>query len=150
MRRIITIVIAFAIASWSASAQITISKLGTERARQVATLSMSWSWLYQQGDDYYIVLNSDNQFDDAYWLKIGSTREECLKSLNDLIAVTETMEEKDMFDLDNGEGEKLNARYYSALGIKGLKVSGKGHAGDGILFVANMKKAVKWIEKNAE
>ena len=150
MKRIITIIIALVMAMGIAGAQITIKKSEYERPKMVATLAMSWSWIYQQGEDYYIVMQSDNQYDDSFWLKIGSTKEECLKSVNGLLDLTETMSDTDVVKIDNGEGKQFEAMYYSALGFIGLKFHGVGYAGAGTLLQSNIKKAVKWIEKNLE
>ena len=145
MRRILTIIIALVTLAGVADAQISVKR--SDKATQVATLSMSWAWLYQQDGGYYLVMKSDNQFDDSFWLKIGETKEECLESLNSLLELCGTIGEADRFDIGGG-GETLDVTQYKAMGAKGLRFHGKGRAGTGYILPAHLTKAVKWIEKN--
>lgn len=136
---------AFALGS---SAQIHISKSDVDKPIELTTLSLSWSWLYQSGDFYYMVMKSDNQFDDYYWMNLGKTKDACIVSLTSLLDLTDTIEESDRYDIDNGVGDVFNVTLYSALGMRGLRFHGEGYAGTAYILQSNLKKAIKWIRKN--
>ena len=148
MKKILPIIIALVAFSGIANAQISIKKSDVGRARQVATLAMYWSWIYQIDSTYYLVMKSDNQFDDSYWLRIGETKDECIGSLNSLKELAQTITDSDRFEIDNGEHITFIATQYKSMGIKGVKFQGRGHAGIGYILPSNLDKAIKWIEKN--
>lgn len=148
MKRIITIIIALVTIAGAAAAQIGVKKSDVGKPKQVATLSMSWSWIYQADDSYFIVMKSDNQFDDWYWLKIGDTKEKCLASLSALQEMMDNMGDTDRYDVDNGMGESFSVTLSREFGVKKLTFRGKHYAGAGFLLATNITKATKWIETN--
>jgi len=148
MKKIISILIALVTIAGVADAQITVRKSEAEVPQKLTTLSMYWSWIYSQNDSYYLVMNSTNEFDNNFWLKIGSNKEECLESLSSLLELFDTMEETDRFDIGNGEGESFSVTMGRELGIEKLIFHGEGYAGTGFLYASNISKAEKWIEKN--
>jgi len=148
MKKIIAILIALVAFVHAADAQISIKKSDVSKPQQVTTLSMSWSWIYQADDAYYIVMKSDNQFDDHYWMKIGATKEECLASVSALQEMMDTMGDSDRYDVDNGEGTSFSVTIARELGVKKLVFHSNQHAGAGFLLSSNLTKAAKWIEKN--
>lgn len=150
MKRILTTIIALVILSGIADAQISIKKSDVGKPKQMTTLSMSWSWIYQADDSYFLVMKSDNQFDDHYWLKIGDTREECLESLSALQEMMDNMVDSDRYDVDNGMGESFSVTLTRELGIKKMTFHGEQYAGAGFLLATNLSKATKWIEKNVK
>lgn len=151
MKKYLLSLIALVAFTWMADAQITITKSETGRAEQVLTLSSSWSWIYRQNDAYYLVMKSDNQFeDDAYWMLIGNTRDKCEESLSSLLDLANTIGEADSYYVDNGEGKSFRVTQYKALGMKGLKFWCSGYAGSSFLLASNINKALKWIRKNLE
>ena len=78
MNKIVSLLISLVTVAGIASAQISVRKSDAGKPVEMATLSMSWSWIYRIDDTYFLVMKSDNQFDDAYWLKMGVSKEECL------------------------------------------------------------------------
>ena len=150
MRKILSILIALVTFAGIADAQITIKKSDVGKPKQMTTLSMSWSWIYQADDSYFIVMKSDNQFDDHYWLKIGDTKEECLESLSALQEMMDNMGETERYNVDNGMGESFSVTLSRELGIKKLTFNGESYAGAGFLLASNLSKAIKWIEKNVK
>lgn len=148
MRKILSILIALGTFAGIADAQISIKKSEFEKAKQVATLQQYWTWIYQEGESHFIVMKSDNQFDESFWLKIGTTREECEESVKSLLELCESITDTDRFDIDNGSGETFNVTQYKAMGLKGLMFHGKGYAGTAYILPANLNKALKWIGKN--
>lgn len=150
MKRILTTLIALVIFAGIADAQISIKKSDVGKPKQMTTLSMSWSWIYQADDSYFIVMKSDNQFDDNYWLKIGDTKEECLESLSALREMMDNMGETERYNVDNGMGESFSVTLSRELGIKKLTFNGESYAGAGFLLATNLSKATKWIEKNVK
>lgn len=150
MRKILSILIALVTFAGIADAQISIKKSDVGKPKQMTTLSMSWSWIYQADDTYYIVMKSDNQFDDHYWLKIGDTKEECLESLSALQEMMDNMGETERYNVDNGMGESFSVTISRELGIKKLTFNGEFYAGAGFLLASNLTKATKWIEKNVK
>jgi hypothetical protein len=150
MKRILTTLISLVIFAGIADAQISIKKSDVGKPKQMTTLSMSWSWIYQADDSYFLVMKSDNQFDDHYWLKIGDTREECLESLSALQEMMDNMGETERYNVDNGMGESFSVTLSRELGIKKLTFNGESYAGAGFLIASNLSKAIKWIEKNVK
>ncbi len=150
MKRILTTLIALVTFAGIADAQISIKKSDVGKPKQMTTLSMSWSWIYQADDSYFLVMKSDNQFDNHYWLKIGDTREECLESLSALQEMMDNMGETERYNVDNGMGESFSVTISRELGIKKLTFNGESYAGAGFLLASNLSKATKWIEKNVK
>lgn len=150
MKRILTTLIVLVTFAGIADAQISIKKSDVGKPKQMTTLSMSWSWIYQADDSYFLVMNSDNQFDDHYWLKIGDTKDECLESISALQEMMDNMGESDRYDVDNGMGESFSVTLSRELGIKKLTFNGESYAGAGFLLASNLSKATKWIEKNVK
>ena len=150
MKRILTTLISLVIFAGIADAQISIKKSDVGKPKQMTTLSMSWSWIYQADDSYFLVMKSDNQFDDHYWLKIGDTREECLESISALQEMMDNMGESERYEVDNGMGESFSVTLTRELGIKKLTFNGEQYAGAGFLLATNLTKAIKWIEKNVK
>lgn len=150
MKRILTTLIVLVTFAGIADAQISIKKSDVGKPKQMTTLSMSWSWIYQADDSYFLVMKSDNQFDDHYWLKIGDTREECLESLSALQEMMDNMGETERYNVDNGMGESFSVTLSRELGIKKLTFNGESYAGAGFLIASNLSKATKWIEKNVK
>lgn len=148
MKKIISIALSLVLFAGIADAQISIKKSSLETPKQMTTLTMSWSWIYQANDSYFIVMKSDNQFDESFWLMIGESKDECLESLSSLLELADTIGETERFEIGNGMGENFTATHYKAMGTNGLKFSGQGHAGTGYINTNNLNKAVKWIEKN--
>lgn len=149
MKRILSIIVALVALAGVAEAQITIKKTA-DKPRQLTTLSMSWSWIYQMDDSYYIVLKSDNRFDDMFWLKIGSSKGECLESVSALKDMIDNMEDSDRYEIENGEGETFYVSLMRELGIKKLAFQSDHNAGSGFLLASNISKALKWIEQNVK
>lgn len=150
MRKILSILIALVTFAGIADAQISIKKSDIGKPKQMTTLSMSWSWIYQADDSYFLVMKSDNHFDDWYWLKMGDTKEACLESITALKEMMDTMGESDRYDVDNGAGETFSVTSTKELGIKKLIFHGEHYAGAGFLIAPNLTKATKWIEKNVK
>ena len=150
MKRILTTLIVLVTFAGIADAQISIKKSDVGKPKQMTTLSMSWSWIYQADDSYFLVMKSDNQFDDHYWLKIGDTKEECLESLSALQEMMDNMGDSDRYEVDNGMGESFSVTISRELGIKKLTFNGESYAGAGFLLASNLSKAIKWIEKNVK
>ena len=150
MKRILTTLIALVTFAGIADAQISIKKSDVGKPKQMTTLSMSWSWIYQADDSYFLVMKSDNQFDDNYWLKIGETKEECLESLSALQEMMDNMGETERYNVDNGMGESFSVTLSRELGIKKLTFNGESYAGAGFLLASNLSKATKWIEKTVK
>lgn len=150
MKKILSIIVALVALTGIANAQITIKKSAVDRPEQLTTLSPMWSWLYKINDAYFLVMKSDNQFDDWFWLRIGKTKDECLESIASLQDLCKTITDKDRFEIDNGLEKQYIVTQYKAMGITGLHFDGVGYAGFGYILPANLTKAQKWIQKNLE
>lgn len=150
MRKIFTITLVLVALTGIVNAQITIKKSAVDRPEQLTTLSPMWSWLYKINDAYFLVMKSDNQFDDWFWLRIGKTKDECLESIASLQDLCKTITDKDRFEIDNGREKQYIVTQYKAMGITGLHFDGVGYAGFGYILPANLTKAQKWIQKNLE
>ena len=150
MKKFLSIIIALAAFVGIANAQISINKSNVDKPKQMTTLSMAWSWIYYFDNSYFIVMKSDNEFDDPFWLRIGKTKDECVESISSLQDLAETIGETESFDIDNGEGRTFRVTQYNALGLKGLSFRGDGFAGTTYILSSALKKALKWTQKNIE
>ena len=148
MNKIVSLLISLVTVAGIASAQISVRKSDAGKPVEMATLSMSWSWIYRIDDTYFLVMKSDNQFDDAYWLKMGVSKEECLESVSALQEMMDNMGDSDRYDVDNGAGKTFTVTLTRELGIKKMVFRGDRHAGAGFLIPSNLTKATKWIETN--
>ena len=133
MKKILSIIVVLVACAGIANAQISIKKSAVDRPEQLTTLSPMWSWLYKINDAYFLVMKSDNQFDDWFWLRIGKTKEECLESIASLQDLCKTITDKDRFEIDNGREKQYIVTQYKAMGITGLHFDGAGYAGFGYI-----------------
>lgn len=149
MKKAVIIVAALLAGVFSASAQLTIGQ-NTEGVQQLATLQSMWSWLYLQGDHYFFVTKTDNQFDDWMWLDLGGTKEEAKETVNSLIA---SLEEAGMGDYIQVEsrGEKYVLICDVTLGMKSWDVRAldtrRSYAGSGPVSMTALRKALKYFDK---
>lgn len=148
MKKILSVIVALVAFAGIANAQVNITKSEHSRAKQMTTLAMSWSWIYQADDLYFIVMKSDNQFDDSFWLSLGSTKDECIETILDLIDLAKDITEDDWFNVDNGVGEVFDVSLYKIIGVRGLQFHGDDYAGSAYITAQNLNKALKWIESN--
>lgn len=148
MKKFLTILVALVTFTGVADAQISIKKSDVGKPKQMITLSSYWSWIYQADDSYFIVMKSDNEFDDYFWLKLGYNKDDCLKSIASLQEMMDDMGETDRYDVDNGEGKTFSVTMTKEFGIKKMIFHGENYAGAGYLFASNFAKANKWIQKN--
>lgn len=150
MKKLLSIIIALVTFAGMADAQITIKKSDTGKAERMTTLSMYWSWIYRLDDAYFLVMKSSNQFDDSFWMNLGTNQEECMESVNALIDLAKTITDTDRYELGNGVGDTYDVTRYNDFGAKGLRFDGESHAGFGYIILANLNKAAKWIQTNIE
>lgn len=135
--------------SFTAKAQLNIAKQ-SDMPKQVKTIALYWTWVYQDKEGYYLVTKSDNQFDDDwFWLPIGSTKEECIESIDGLLSITES-DDDSIFTIDDARGGKLNAFKFKYLGETMVCLTDVGHryAGKGTLAKMYLNKTKRWCEEN--
>lgn len=86
-------------------------------------------------DEYILFFRTDNQFDDSMMILLGN-KERAIKTINDLIKLTEIKEQKD-FEIDNGYGEKF--RIYTGYGYPTMY--GDGYASSAKITFSILEKA---------
>ncbi len=150
MKKFIVAIVLIVACAGMADAQITINKSISSNPKQMTTLSMYWSWIYQIDSTYFLVMKSDNEFDDFYWIRLGTTRGECKESVSSLLELAKTIGETDRYDMDNGMGDTYHISQYNALGMKGLYFYDVNQAGHAYILASNLKKADRWISKNVK
>ena len=148
---IITAIILAVATSFTAKAQLNINKV-QDSPKQIKTIALYWTWIYQDNDGYYLVTKSDNQFDENYfWLNIGSNKEECVQSIDALISIVNSSKE-DNFVIDDARGGKLYAFGTKGIASKLICLSDVGHryAGKGLIDIMYLNKTKRWCEENIE
>lgn len=149
MKKAVIIAAALLVGVFSASAQMTIGKK-TEGVQQLATLQTMWSWLYLQGDHYFFVTKTDNQFDDWMWLDLGGTKEEAKETVGSLIAALDEAERGDYIDVES-RGEKYVLICDIALGMRSWNVRAidtrRSYAGSGPMSMPALRKALRYFDK---
>ena len=86
-------------------------------------------------DSYTLFFHTTNQFDDAMMIKLGN-KAKAIKTIEDLIKITEIKEEKD-FEINNGYGEKF--RIYTGYGYPTMH--GDGYASNAKITFSILEKA---------
>ena len=142
MKKIVMIVISMMILLPNAlNAQI--KKTGSFKAETIASVRMGVVNLRKAEGDFYLAMQTTNQFDDAMILKLGDTKESALQSLNDLVDIMESLQGSEMQQIDNGYG--TNFRLWKDLGT--LYFSADGYAGNGNIAKFELKKFIKALQK---
>lgn len=149
MKKAVIIAAALLAGVFFASAQLTIGKK-TEGMQQLATLQMMWSWLYLQGDHYFFVTKTDNEFDDWMLLDLGGTQEEAKETVRSLINALEEAGRGDYIQVES-RGEKYVLICDVALGMKSWNVRAidtrRSYAGSGPMSMPALRKALKYFDK---
>ena len=146
MKKLFIIIVAI-LCGISANAQLNITKC-QKPAEQVKTISAYWIGIYQDTDNYYLVARSGNQYDENdYWLKIGSTKQECIDSINALLDITS---DDATYTIEDAFGGSLRAYKVSSIGEKILCLEDRGHryAGSALISSIYLKKARRWFEES--
>jgi hypothetical protein len=140
---IIAIISAMILMPTMANAQINIGEKKSTM-KKVATISMSWYDLYEFNGEYLLSLKSTNQFDDNFWLHLG-TKEEAIDSLNSLIELCSSLGKDDVVEISNGMGKTYRVYKYS----KGLSFHQKepGMAGFTYIYKMYLTKTLNVIKK---
>jgi hypothetical protein len=86
-------------------------------------------------DSYTLFFHTTNQFDDAMMIKLGN-KAKAIKTIEDLIKITEIEEEKD-FEINNGYGEKF--RIYKTKNYTSM--SGDNYAASAYITTKILQKA---------
>lgn len=108
MKQIFILIMATLMFPMMADAQIVIKEQRTAPTK-IATISMSWYDLYEQNGEFSLSLKSTNQFDDHFWLHLG-TKEEAIESLNALIEMCGSLGKEDVVEISNGAGKTYRVR----------------------------------------
>lgn len=146
MKKLIIVALALFV-SLSSFAQLKVQKSIVDKPVQEYVVSMQWAWIYLHGNSHWLVLKSSNQFDNWYWLRLGTTKAECVATANQLKELAETIGESDAYEIDNGRGEMFRVTQYKALGIDGLWFSSADRAGGGNIQMPYIKKVCRWCEE---
>ncbi len=130
--------------SFSANAQLNVTSTTTNSLEKVATLSMEWVWLYQDSDGFYLTAKSQNQFDDWVWLRLGSDKDSCLRSLSDLQTI---LESENKVITVKGKTESIRISSANILGSKQIWMKTEGNCDYAPVTSAAIKKAIKYFNK---
>lgn len=150
---IITIILALvASISFTANAQITVSK-SDNTLKEIKTISLYWQWLYTDktpdGETQYLLaLKSSNQFDkNWYWISLGTSKDECIASVNALLEIYNTAGKDDIFYIKDNYGETLVVSVIKTLGKQLIfRDSAHRYAGYAQTEKMHLEKLLKYFE----
>lgn len=145
MRKFIVLALALMM-SLQSFAQLNVKKSVVDKPVQEYVVTAQWAWIYLFNNSHWLVMKSSNQFDDWYWLRLGTTKEQCVATAYQLKELAETITESDAFEIANGQGETYRVTQYKALGIDGLWFSSSDRAGGGNIQMPYIKKVCKWCD----
>lgn len=94
-------------------------------------------------NDYFLAMNTTNQFDDAVLIKLGNDKETAIQTLNDLIGILESLKGNDMQYIKNGYNEELCLYKIGTA----LCAKQKGNAGYANVGKGELQKFIKALEK---
>ena len=148
-KRNIIIAIIFAVFSLiivnKAMAQLNAVEIS--KPEELMTVNISYSWLYKTSVGYEIWAMTDNQFDEGFnAIRLGTTKDECIQSLNDLLDMC--VNQKSAV-VKQGYNE-LVITANTIFGGKTLIFQESDNAGDSWISERQIKKVIKWFEKNVE
>lgn len=95
---------------------------------------------------YSMMFVTDNSFDDPLMIKLGSTKEAAIKTLDDLINICGKPEGTDI-DFDSGFGYTANISIFKILG-KQIMLGAKGYAGTCFIKAKMFEKGKKKINSH--
>ncbi len=145
MKKLIIVALALVL-SLPSFAQLNVKKSVVGKPVEECVISMQWAWIYLHNNSHWLVLKSSNQFDDWYWIRLGTTKAQCVETANQLKELAETITDTDVYYIDNGQGEQFRVTQYKALGIDGLWFAADGRAGGGNIQMPYIKKVCRWCE----
>ena len=135
MKKIIIIILFLLHLMPIASAQIQVKKAPTSKT--LISLRMGMVSLSQIGDNFYLVLQSDNQYDKAYVIHLGKEKAASIQSLESLIEIASTIKKDDFYQLDNTDE---NLTIMRGLVKTEIWIKGRYHAGYGKTSKGELEK----------
>lgn len=148
-KRNIIIAIIFAVFSLITvnKAMAQLNAVEISKPEELMTVNISYSWLYKTSVGYEIWAMTDNQFDEGFnAIRLGTTKDECIQSLNDLLDMC--VNQKSAV-VKQGYNE-LVITANTIFGGKTLIFQESDNAGDSWISERQIKKVIKWFEKNFE
>lgn len=101
------------------------------------SLRMGMVSLNQIGDNFYLVLQSDNHYDKAYVIHLGKEKAASMQSLESLIEIASTIKKDDFYQLDNTDE---NLTIMRGLVKTEIWIKGRYHAGYGKTSKGELEK----------
>lgn len=149
-KRNIIIAIIFAVFSLitvnNATAQLNAVEIS--KPEELMTVNLGYSWLYRTSIGYEIWATTDNRFDEGFnAIRLGTTKDECIQSLNDLLDMC--VNQKSAV-VKQGYYRELVITATTIFGGKTLIFKESDNAGDSWISERQIKKVIKWFEKNVE
>lgn len=129
-----------------ANAQINITKK-FDRPEKLATITPEWYWIYDLNGKTCLVLKSDNQFDNNFWLSLGETRQECMDSVKALISLLESMDKSSFYEIKDATDYPLTVSMTKIMGVKYLIITDPGtkYAGGTQIHMSALKQTLGWV-----
>ena len=144
MKRI-AILAALLLAAAPAHAQLNIRK-ATDKPKQEAVLAAQWNWLYTQEGTWYLVIKTDNRYDDMIWIDLGKDGESATTSIQQLLDMLDSLGDDERFEIDDRYGKAIRVSLYIIAGKRaGYRMVAEGKAGEGYVTTAALKKGVQHI-----
>ena len=98
MKKILILIISALYLIPIASAQIQITKRNSFKT--LISLRMGMVSLEQKGEDFYLMLLSDNPYDNPYIIHLGNGKKASMESLESLIDIADTIKKHDIYEID--------------------------------------------------
>lgn len=132
-------------------AQLNITSRNAQ-PKKVMSVRPGYSWLCYKIEEsdtlYYFSINTDNRFDNPIYFAIGCGKNSAIQSIEDLIEIAEkgnknneTISVPGMYTDD-----KIYISSAAILGIKGLILTQRGHAGVSNLNLGELRRVSKKLK----
>ena len=116
------------------------------QSKKVMSIRLGYSQLYYKVEEsdtlYYFSINTDNRFDNPIYFAIGYGKNSAIQSVEDLIEIAEKGNENNETISVPGmyTDNKIYISSAAILGIKGLILTQKGHAGVSNLNLGELRR----------
>lgn len=143
LKRLSTLILAVAVAA-SAMAQTTITKK-TDGPKMVVELTQV-SGLIESGGTYFILMVTNNRYDDPVLIELGKDYETCIQTLDGLGEAMDGAAKGESYTITDVDDVPYSLRKVKYVDC--VVLSSSTRAGEASLHRAALKRARKWFDEN--
>lgn len=136
-------ILTFIFVAISANAQLNVKSVIKEEPKQIMSLQMAYSWLYETEVGYVIWLKTDNRFDGFTSVLLGGDAESALQTAKDLKEII--VNEIAIVEVSQIDGN-LTLSYHNNLGVRQLYINQSKNAGTSWLTLKQIEKIIAYFE----